>query len=107
MVKCPNIKPEFASYETARKYGHKLMLTPPYHCELRPLEKVWSMTKNPIALNPDMNKTSTTLQAKLEEPLKSTPEHSLLSVCMKSIDVAKQYLKEYDENFQPLQLIEE
>ena len=80
LVKKLEVKPAYACYEIANRYGHRIVITPPYHCELQPIEKVWSMAKTPLAYNPDLNETAMKLKAKLEEILKSLPEKSLLSV---------------------------
>ena len=44
-VKSLETPPEFASYTIAREHGHTIMKTPPYHCELQPIEKVWGWSK--------------------------------------------------------------
>jgi transposase len=39
----------FACIEIAKKYNHNLFYTPPYHCELQPIEGVWSVVKGEVA----------------------------------------------------------
>ncbi len=35
----------------AKKYGHQVLRTPPYHPELQPIEKCWGIIKNEVARN--------------------------------------------------------
>lgn len=39
--------------EMAKKQGHKILRTPPYHPELQPIELCWGIVKNHIARNGD------------------------------------------------------
>ncbi|ETV97368.1 hypothetical protein H310_09703 [Aphanomyces invadans] len=57
-------KPVYSSQLIATKnYGHILYFKPPYHLELQPIELVWGMVKNRVALRPSKN------VAELEERL--------------------------------------
>ena len=42
-------KPEFLIDTIARKYGHSILRTPPYHPELQPIETCWAIVKNHVA----------------------------------------------------------
>ena len=42
-------KPEFLIDTIARKYGHSILRTPPYHPELQPIETCWAVVKNHVA----------------------------------------------------------
>ena len=33
----------------AEKYGHTILRLPPYHCELNPIEMIWSQIKGHVA----------------------------------------------------------
>lgn len=46
-------KPEFLIDTIARKYGHSILRTPPYHPELQPIETCWAITKRHIAQHND------------------------------------------------------
>ena len=35
--------------QIAKNYGHNLFYTPSYHCELQPIEGVWSIVKGMVA----------------------------------------------------------
>ena len=42
-------KPEFLIDNIARKHGHSILRTPPYHPELQPIETCWAIVKNHVA----------------------------------------------------------
>ena len=42
-------KPEFLLDSIARKHGHSILRTPPYHPELQPIETCWAVVKNHVA----------------------------------------------------------
>jgi len=42
-------KVPFACVEIAKQHGHRLFFTPPYHCELQPIEGVWAVVKGEVA----------------------------------------------------------
>ena len=46
-------KPEFLLYNIARKHGHSILRTPPYHPELQPIESCWAVVKNHVAQHND------------------------------------------------------
>lgn len=54
------VEPQRSHYETkkiddmAKEAGHEVLRTPPYHCELNPIELVWGSSKHHVAIN---NKT--------------------------------------------------
>ncbi len=57
-------KPEFLIDNIARKHGHSILRTPPYHPELQPIEICWAVVKNHVALHNDctMKKVWTLLE---------------------------------------------
>ncbi|MCP4704228.1 MAG: hypothetical protein GY865_06435 [candidate division Zixibacteria bacterium] len=44
-------KPEFLIDSIARKHGHSILRTPPYHPELQPIEICQAIVKNHVAQN--------------------------------------------------------
>lgn len=46
-------KPEFLLDTIARKAGHSILRTPPYHPELQPIETCWAIVKNHVAQHND------------------------------------------------------
>lgn len=79
-------KPEFLIDEIARKEGHSILRTPPYHPELQPIETCWAVVKNHVAQHNDftMKKVSILLEEGFEKVTKN--------VCQKLIK--KVYLEE-------------
>ncbi|RLN50346.1 hypothetical protein BBJ28_00024728 [Nothophytophthora sp. Chile5] len=66
--------PIYEAQKIATKHGHLLYSPPPYHPELQPIELVWGLIKNRIALNRSSNATD--LNKKVAEELgKVTPEN--------------------------------
>jgi hypothetical protein len=47
-IKANRPKVSYACVEIAREYGHALQYTPPYHCEIQPIEGVWGVAKNQV-----------------------------------------------------------
>lgn len=48
------VKDIFSKYKVevlAEKYGHEILRLPPYHCELNPIELIWSQVKGHVANN--------------------------------------------------------
>ena len=43
-----NPKPKYVIDEMAKAAGHEVVLIPPYHCELNPIELCWSQVKGYI-----------------------------------------------------------
>ena len=65
--------------EIAKKWGHEVVRTPPYHPELQPIEVCWGIVKNHIARN--CNFTLSNLKLQLEKGFtKVTP-----TICAKII----------------------
>ena len=46
-------KPEYLIDRIARKEGHSILRTPPYHPELQPIETCWAVVKNHVAQHND------------------------------------------------------
>ncbi len=59
--------PTYIMDEIARKKGHKVLRTPPYHPELQPIEVCWGVVKNEVARNCDF--TMDNLERQLEKAL--------------------------------------
>jgi len=57
--------PVYEIDEIAKKHGHEILRTPPYHPELQPIELCWGIVKNHIARNGDF--TLSNLKRQLEE----------------------------------------
>jgi len=42
-------KVPFSCVEIAKQYNHQVFFTPPYHCELQPIEGIWAVVKGEVA----------------------------------------------------------
>ena len=54
--------PTYAIDEIAKKYGHQILRTPPYHPELQPIETCWAVVKNAIARSCDFTMANLIVQ---------------------------------------------
>ncbi|KAI9917607.1 hypothetical protein PsorP6_013148 [Peronosclerospora sorghi] len=70
-----NIPPVFASYKIASEFGHSIFKTPPYHCELQPIEK------NQIAAAPCLEETELSLRNRLLHLFATIHLHHLKTFC--------------------------
>ena len=64
--------PEFLIDNIARKHGHSILRTPPYHPELQPIETCWAVIKNHVAKHNDC--TMKNVQILLEEGFKKVTD---------------------------------
>jgi len=55
-------EPTYAIDVIARKYGHEVIRTPPYHPELQPIEICWGLLKNEVARHCDFTLDNLKLQ---------------------------------------------
>ncbi|GES95996.1 hypothetical protein H257_11777 [Rhizophagus clarus] len=103
LVQMNKEKVPFACVKIAERYNHQIFYTPPYHCELQPIEGVWAVAKGEVAsLGPHPNLLFI--------------RNTLLNAFKKKIDSkviiglwkrALKYAKEYRETDEYAQLIEE
>ena len=63
----------------AKEYGHRIMITPPYHCEVQPMERVWAFAKKPIALNPIIDESPLQLRDRLYLNFSKITQKQLIS----------------------------
>lgn len=75
--------------EIAKKQGHEILRTPPYHPELQPIELCWGVVKNHIARNCDF--TLSNLKIQLEEGFNKVDN----LVCKKAIGKIKKKEDEF------------
>jgi transposase len=84
--------------EIAKKHGHEILRTPPYHPELQPIELCWGIVKNYVAKHCDF--TLANLKFQLEEGFEEVDG----LVCKKIIDKIKKKEDEFwneDIRFDP------
>ncbi|KAG0041247.1 hypothetical protein BGZ83_002101 [Gryganskiella cystojenkinii] len=89
-----NIPPKYTIYEHAKNGDHVIMKTPPYHCELQPIEKIWGVAKNQVAANATGKHDPLTLKKNLERLFVQMPQSVFISVWLKSIRKAQAYERE-------------
>lgn len=90
-IKELNIPPIFASYHIAGQHGHTIMKTPPYHCELQPIEQIWGIAKNRIAVQPNLEETELSLRNRLLEQFASISSYQLLASWKKTVKNNRNY----------------
>ncbi|KAG0375649.1 hypothetical protein BGX24_008838 [Mortierella sp. AD032] len=79
-------------YAIAKQYGgHIIRKTPPYHCELQPIEKIWACVKNKVAALTNGQHTSLSLKRTLIHLFFTIPESTFLSLWNESIKEGIQY----------------
>jgi hypothetical protein len=49
LAKSVHVPKDDACMRIAAKYGHRVLITPPYHPELQPIEIIWAVVKNAVA----------------------------------------------------------
>ena len=103
LVQMNKEKIPFSCVEIAKQYNHQVFFTPPYHCELQPIEGIWAVVKGEVAsLGPHTNLLSirNTLLNAFKNKINS---HVIVGFWRKALKNAKEYF-DSDEN---LQLINE
>lgn len=99
LVKYNKSKVPFAYVEIAKKYGHTLLYTPPYYCELQLIEGVWAVAKNEVAKSaPHSNLLS--IRNKLLYAFKEkVTSKTILRLWRRSLNIAKEY-RDTDDNIE-------
>lgn len=49
------VEPEVV--QLAKQQGHEVLYTPPYHCDLQPIEMVWTQVKGEVGRQYDLSTT--------------------------------------------------
>lgn len=94
-------EPTYVIDEIARKNGHEVIRTPPYHPELQPIEICWGVLKNEVARN--CNFTMENLEIQLDNAFKKvTPE-----TCSKIIKKIREVENKFWDEDSKLDTIEE
>ena len=99
LVRINKEKVPFACVKIAEQFGHKLSFTPPYHCELQPIEGVWAVVKSEVARSaphPNLLSVRNTL---LEAFKKKITSQVIIGLLKRALKNAKEYF-ETDENAQ-------
>jgi len=78
LVRANKSGPDYRACQIAREHGHTVSYTPPYHPELQPIELIWAMMKNRIAMDPARSMAD--LLAKVQEGFLSITGKNWVSV---------------------------
>ena len=103
LVRINKEKVPFSCINIAEQYEHEISFTPPYHCELQPIEGVWAVVKGEVARSgphPNLLSVRNTL---LDAFKKKITSQVIVGLWRRSLKHAKDYL-ESDED---VQLIDE
>lgn len=91
-------QPLYEVDEIAKKQGHEILRTPPYHPELQPIELCWGIVKNHIARNCDF--TLSNLKLQLEEGFAKVNAQTCVKIIRKIKKKEDEFWNE-DMNFDP------
>lgn len=91
LVKQNKMKVPFACVETARRYGHTLLYTPPYHCELQPIEGVWAVVKGEVAKSAPHSDLLSIRDKLLYSFKEKVTSKTIVGLWRRSLTVAKEY----------------
>ncbi|KAF9149920.1 hypothetical protein BGX21_005689, partial [Mortierella sp. AD011] len=84
--------PQCAKKIAEKTGGHQVCKTPPYHCELQPIEEIWAVVKNMVAANATGEMKPLELKRLLDHYFACIPEEIFRSVWNTSIDIGQTYL---------------
>ncbi|KAF9931831.1 hypothetical protein FBU30_009527 [Linnemannia zychae] len=80
------------------------MKTPPYHCELQPIEKIWAVVKNIVASRTTGNMTPLGLKRMLVQLFFSIPTRIFISVWEKCIKIGYNYTQTIPDTTQSMHI---
>lgn len=75
LVKLQQHKKTYYVDELLKEHGHTVVRLPPYHCELNPIEQVWSLMKHKVAMRNVEQKNANTETFLKEAFAEITPEY--------------------------------
>ena len=97
------VEPEIV--QLAKQHGHEVLYTPPYHCDLQPIEMVWSQVKGEFGRQYDTAATMQIVKQRLEaafEHLSADTTGRIENLYTHVIKIEQEYLeaddKEEDED---------
>jgi transposase len=97
-LKTLNPVPVYEVDEIAKRNGHEVIRTPPYHPELQPIELCWGIVKNHIARNCDF--TLSNLNHQLEDGFAKVDAETCIKIIKKIKKTEDQFWNE-DMEFDP------
>jgi transposase len=91
LVKQNKMNVPFTCVEIARRYGHTLLYTPPYHCELQPIEGVWAVVKGEVAKSAPHSDLLSIRDKLLYSFTAKVTSKTIVGLWRRSLNVAKEY----------------
>jgi hypothetical protein len=88
-------KPTFQKFSTnslLARHGHVALRLPPYHPEVNPIEKMWAMVKNWVAMK-NVTFQLQDVRRLAEEKFSSIKKEEWLAVCEHVQEVEEKYIK--------------
>jgi len=82
---------QFNTYQIASDRGHTILKTPPYHCELQPIEKVWAVSKNQVAAQDMGSETILTVHRKLNKVFSEITSDTFVSLWQETVNTNREY----------------
>jgi transposase len=86
-------KVPFACVEIVKEFGHEILYTPPYHCELQLIETVWGIGKNRVATQSRADDTGPMVRDRLLNEFARIRSADLVSVWKKSVQNCQDYFE--------------
>lgn len=85
----------------AKEQGHELLLTPPYHSDLQPIELVWALVKGAVGRQYDNNTTLELVQKRLQaefDKLLVSGHGSIAGMIKKCAETSLKFYQEIEED---------
>lgn len=92
LVKQHKPQPEYEIDAIAKENGHEILRTPPYHCDLNPIELIWSLTKRKIAMK-NVNIEKKHLPGLIEQEFSSITADDWKKECDHIVNIENQYIE--------------
>jgi len=92
-------EPTYIIDEIAKKHGHEVIRTPPYHPELQPIEVCWGVVKNEVGRHCDF--TMKNLEVQLDQAFNKVTEKTCNKIIKKIRETEDKFWTEdalFDEN---------
>lgn len=84
--------PTYAVDELLKAHDHEVLKLPPYHCDLNPIEKIWSLVKRKVA-DKNLSQDPKKIVSITEEAFKSVSAEDWAAQCKHAEHLEEQYLK--------------
>jgi len=94
-----NASVDAAVVSAARALGHEVLFTPPYHCDLQPIEMLWARVKRAVGRDYDASTTMATVHTRLDAAFAEAAEdHAFVQGLYDHVSrVQQQYMRLDDD----------